>query len=478
MTIVRKIAYNTVISTGARLLGVALSLVTIGFIARYLGKDGFGSYSLILAFLYTFDSLADLGLYSLMIREISRPEVDEKKVVSNIFTIRIVALIVLLLIASSIVWFFPYSSQVKNGTIFAAISFLFLSMGQVLMGIFQKYLKTDKSAIADILGRVVQFAIIIVVIKLGLGFYGVILSLIGGCLINFVLLFVFARHYVKFSLEFDFAYWKKLIKATIPIAASIVLTLIYFKIDSIFLSIPAINRNSVSPISDVGIYGIAYKILEGLIFFPAMFVGLIMPLLSASAFNDREKFKKIFQKTLDILFVFIVPLIIGILMLSTQIVVLIGGKDFSASAGALNILVIAIGLIFLGNLFGNSIIALDKQKIGAWIYFAGMIFNIVTNLIFIPKYQYLGAAWTTTATELLVTILMFVLIYKTIHYFPKFNIWKPLIAGLIMAGFIYLFNGWNVILLVFSGLIVYLATLYLVKGIRKEEVQLLIKKEI
>ncbi|MFH1129458.1 MAG: flippase [Patescibacteria group bacterium] len=478
MTIVKKIAYNTAVSTGARLLGVALSLITIGIIARYLGKDGFGSYSLILAFLYTFDSLADLGLYSLMVREISKPGADEKKVVSNIFTIRIVALVLLLIIASLVVWVFPYSNQVKNGTMFATISFLFLSMGQVLMGIFQKYLRTDRSAIADIVGRVAQFALVLVVMKLGFGFYGAIFSLIVGCLINFLLLFVFARRYVKFSLEFDFVYWKKLIKATIPIAASIVLTLIYFKIDSIFLSIPAINRSSLSPMSDVGIYGIAYKILEGLIFFPAMFVGLIMPLLSASAFNDREKFKRIFQKTLDILFVFIVPLIIGILMLSTQIVVLIGGGDFSASAGPLNVLAIAVGFIFLGNLFGNSIIALNKQKIGAWIYFAGMVFNIATNLIFIPRYRYLGAAWTTTITELLVTVLMFVLIYKTIKYFPKFNIWKPLIAGGVMAGFIYLFNGFNIILLVFGGLIVYLGTLYLIKGIKKEEIQLITRKEI
>jgi O-antigen/teichoic acid export membrane protein len=478
MTLVRKIAYNTVISTGARLMGVALSLITIGFIARYLGKDGFGSYSLILAFLCTFDSLADLGLYSLLVREISKTETNEKKIVSNIFTIRIVALVILLIIASAIIWVFPYSDQVKNGTMLAAISFLFLSMGQVLMGIFQKYLRTDKSAIADILGRVVQFLVVIMVIKLGFGFYGIIFSLILGCLINFLLLFVFARKYVKFSLEFDFNYWKKLIKATIPIAASIVLTLIYFKIDSIFLSIPLINSGSLSPISDVGIYGIAYKILEGLIFFPAMFVGLIMPLLSASAVGDKEKFKKIYQKTLDILFIFIVPLIIGLVILSGQIVALVGGSDFSASAGPLNILAIAIGLIFIGNLLGNSIIALNKQKIGAWIYFAGMIFNIITNLIFIPKYQYLGAAWTTVGTELLVTILMFVLVYKTIHYFPKFNIWKPLIAGLAMAGSIYLFKCWNIFLLIAIGMIVYFAVLCSIQGIKKQEIQLITKKEI
>jgi len=218
--------------------------------------------------------------------------------------------------------------------------------------------------------------------------------------------------------------------------------------------------------------------LEGLIFFPAMFVGLIMPLLSQSAFADSEKFKKVFQKTLDILIIFIVPLVIGLIMLSAQVVLLIGGKDFIASGSVLNILALAIGLIFLGSLFGNSIIALDKQKKGAWIYFWGMVFNIVANLIIIPKYRYIGAAWTTTATELLVTIMMFILISRTIKYLPKFRLIRPLIAGVCMAGFLYLLKGWNIFLLVLGGLIIYLVVLYLIKGIKKEEVLLLTKKEI
>lgn len=478
MTLVRKIAYNTVISTGARLIGVAFSLVNIGLIARYLGQEGFGSYSLILAFLYVFNNVADLGLYSLMVREISKPEADEKKIVSNIFTVRTIALLVFLIIASIMVWFFPYSQQVKIGTLIAAVSFLFLSMGQVLMGIFQKYLRTDRAAIADVAGRVVQLVFVIIFIKFSLGFYSIIWALVLGCLANFILLFVFARKHILFEFGFDFPYWKKIIKATIPIAASIVLTLIYFKIDSIFLSLSIINRSSPNPISDVGIYGIAYKILEGLIFFPAMFVGLIMPLLSGSAIAEPEKFKQVFQKTLDVLVLLIIPLVIGLLMLSLPIVVLVGGNEFGDSAPALNVLSLAIGLIFLGSLFGNAIIALNRQKAGARIYFWGMIFNIVANLVFIPKYRYVGAAATTLATEFLVTILMLFLICKTIKYFPRFNIIKPLVAGAIMAGFLCFAQGWNIILLIGMGLVIYIAALYLIKGLKKEELLLLFKKQV
>ncbi len=477
MTLVHKIAYNTLISVGARIIGVALSLVSIGFITRYLGLEGFGSYALILAFLSIFNILADMGLYSLMVREISRPGANEKKIASNIFTLRIIILLMFLSLASITVWFFPYSPQIKIGIAIGAISFLFLSASQVLMGIFQKYFKVDKPALAEVIGRMTQLGLVIFFIHLDLGFFAILFTLVISSALIFVFNFFFARKYIFLSLAFDFSYWKKLLKTAFPIAVSIVFTLVYFKIDSIFLSLGFINRSSINPISDVGIYSIAYKVLEGLIFFPAMLVGLIMPLLSRFAFSDRDQFKKVFQKTLNVLIIFIVPLIIGLLMLSMPIVVLIGGEEFSASAPILQILSFAIGLIFLGSLFSNGIIALNKQKIGAWIYFGGMIFNVIANLILIPKYSLFGAAITTVFTEFLVTALMLILVWKTISSFPSFKIiFKTIFAGLTMGAIIYYFQNWNLFLLIGLGMAVYIGMLYLIKGITKEEIILLLKR--
>ncbi len=119
-----------------------------------------------------------------------------------------------------------------------------------------------------------------------------------------------------------------------------------------------------------------------------------------------------------------------------------------------------------------------KQKDGAWIYFGGMLFNIGSNLIFIPKYSYIGAAGTTVATELLVVLLTMFLISRTINYFPSFKrILKSIFATLIMAGFLYLFREWNLFLLMGGGMIVYFGVLYLIKGVKKEEILSLIKKE-
>jgi len=291
MTFISKIAYNTLVSAGARLIGVALSLISLGFIARYLGQEGFGNYALILAFLSIFNILADFGLYSLMTKEISRPGADEKKIASNIFTLRIVILLISLGTAFIAVWFFAYPFQVKIGVAIGAVAFLFLSASQVLMGIFQKYLRIDKAGFAEVIGRIIQLGLVIFFIHLDLGLLAILVALIISAASIFILNFFFARKYVPLELAFDFNLWKKLIKAALPIGISIVLTLIYFKIDSIFLSLPFINRSSVNPIIDVGIYNIAYKVLEGIIFFPAMLTGCFLntPFLSQKSLKKYIK---------------------------------------------------------------------------------------------------------------------------------------------------------------------------------------------
>jgi len=253
---------------------------------------------------------------------------------------------------------------------------------------------------------------------------------------------------------------------------AIIFTVIYFKIDTIMLSL-------MKPPADVGIYNLAYKFLESLLFFPAMFVGLIMPLMSEYAFSAMEKFKEITQKTLDILLIFIIPMIFGILFLSKDIVTLIAGQDFILSAGVLNILIIAAGIIFLGVLFSNMIIALKKQKSLIYIYGIGVIVNLVANFIFIPKYSYYGAAWTTLLTELVVTLLMLIVLSKFIKEIFSFKLFlKYLSAGLIMSLLLYFLSNWSLFISITLAILIYFGFLYLINGISTKKILVLVKKDV
>ncbi len=464
----RKIAFNTIISAGARIIGLALSLVIIGLISRYLGQDGFGYYSTILAFLFFFNSLADLGLYSICLREISRPKADEVKVISNAFTLKFVSGLFIFALSPIIVYLFPYPVEVKVGVLIGAVGFWLMSNQHVLIGIFQKYLRMDKVALAEVMGRLVQLGLVLFFVKYDFDFLYIVSALVFGSLVNFILLFLFGQKYIRISFEFDFKFWKSLLKESLPLALAIVFTMIYFKVDTIMLSL-------MKPVADVGIYNLAYKFLESLLFFPAMFVGLVMPLMSEYAFSAKKKFRKIIQRTSDILLIFAIPMVIGVIFLSENIVVLIAGPDFILSAGVLNILIVAAGIIFLGVLFSNMIIVLKKQKSLTYIYGAGVIVNLIANYIFIPKYSYYGAAWTTLLTELIVTILMLFVI-KNI---PSFRfVYKYVLAGLVMALVLYYFSSLPLFVLIILSIFVYFGVLFLIKGFSGREVLYLIKKDV
>src|SRR3990172_8948555 len=449
MALYQKIAYNVLILLGARVVGTALALFTIGLTTRYLGKEGFGEYSIALAFLYIFNSLADLGFYNILVREISKPGTDEREIVSNVFTLRTLSLFLILGLGVIAGWFFPYSIEVKKSFFLIGASYFFLSLSQVLMAVFQKHLRTDKAALAEIGGRTAQLALTLFFVFFDFGFFSIVWALTLSSFLIFLLNLLFVRKYVKFGFGFNLNLYGKILKESFPLAVSGVFILIYFKLDAVLLSL-------FKPPADVGLYGTAYKILENLIFIPAMFVGVVMPLLSRFAAAEIDNFKKIFQKSFDILILGGIPVVAGGLFLSERIINLIAGRDFLEAAGALNFLLFAVFFIFLGTLFGNSIIALSKQKTLIWIYSA--------------------AAAVTALTEFLASFLMFILIFKFLRWRPSFLIFgKAVFSGAIMAVFVYFFFSLSLPAIIAGGGIVYFAVLYLIGGISKEDIKLILE---
>jgi O-antigen/teichoic acid export membrane protein len=462
----KKIAYNTIIAAGGRVFGLTLSLITIGLITRYLGETGFGFYTTIVAFLYFFTVLSDLGLYAICVRDISKIKANERKIASNAFTIRFFGGLFFFALAPVVAYFFPYAEQVKTGILIAGAGFWLMSNQQVLIGVFQKYLKVDKIALAEVLSKATQLGLVAFFIWQGLGFLFIVSAIVGAGLVNFLLVFGFSQKYVPISFEFDFVFWKDLLKKSLPLALAVVFTAIYFKIDTVMLSL-------MKPAAHVGIYGLGYRILESLLFFPVMFVGLVMPLMSKYVFTDKAKFIKITQEALNVLLILIVPMIVGTFILSDKIINIIGGEGFSGSALVLNILIIAASAIFLGALFSNMIISFEKQKKLTYIYGFGVVINLIANFLLIPDYTYYGAALATVMTEVLATALMVWVIYKQINVLLSFkSLLKYIIAGLFMGLVLYFLN-FNLFVSIILGMAVYFGVLYLIGGISKEEIKLL-----
>lgn len=467
----KKIALNTIISAVVRIIGMVVALIIIGLLTRYFNKNDWGEYTIMATFGAIFSVLAEFGLYQIMTREISRPQAEEEKIASNIFTFRLIFSLFIFALAPIIALLFPYSNQARWGILIGMIGFWFLSDSQVLMGVFQKYLRMDKVALAEIVGRLVQLGLTIWFVKKDYGFLPLVAVFTLSCLVNFILIFTLTKKHIKLKLEFDFSFWQKIIKQSYPLALSNILVMVYFSVNSLILSV-------FKPAVDVGIFRLAYKVLESLIFFPAMFVGLIMPLISKAAVADKEQFKRIFQRSHDILLIFGLPLVLGMMVLASPIIALLGGGKYPEAEPALVVLMAAVGAIFLGTLFSYVLIAINKQKTLLFISATGAVFNLLFNFIFIPLYSYQAAAWGSVLTESLVSCLMLVFIWKNLSFFPSFKTGiKSLLAAAAMASLLWFWREGNLFLRMAAGVVIYFPILYLIRGFSYQEISQILKGE-
>jgi len=464
MTIAKKIAHNVLFIAASKVLSTVLALIGIGFVTRYLGQEGFGNYSIVLAYFAFFGAIADLGLYSITARNISREGADEEKIIGNVLALRICSSIGLLIISPLITLALPYPAEVKVGIILAALAFVFSSTYSVLNGVFQKNIAMDKVAIIELLGKIIQVSIMIISVKMDLGFIAITSSLLFYMIFNLIFVLFMVKKHITIKLHFDFLYWKKFLQESLPMGISVMVTFLYFKLDTILLSI-------LKDSSQVGIYNAAYKVIENFTFFPSMIIGLVMPLMARNIFLDKKKFQLLSNETMKVFLLLVVPLVIGTIFLSDQVINLIAGPEFQESAIVLRILIFSLAFIFFGNFFNNVLIAGNQQKKLMLVLSLAAIFNISINLFMIPMFSYYGAAFVSVFTEFLVVLFTFYLTKKYIGYVPSFkNLPKILLSGLAMGIFLFVFSDINLFLLAIGATIVYFLFIFLTKTISLAEI--------
>lgn len=463
MTLTRTIAHNTIVQVIGKIISTIIGLVVIGMLTRYLGEKGFGQYTTVMAYLQMFGVIVDMGLYVMLVKKISEEGVDEQYTASNIFTMRLISAVVFLGIAPLIALMLPYATEVKIGIAITTVAFLGVTLNQALSGIFQKHLKMYRVSIAEVLGRLVLLGITWWVVQSGLGLPWVMVAVVAGSAINFIATYVYSRSLVKLRLIFDFPYWRTIIRETWPIALSIVFNLVYFKADTVILSL-------MRPEADVGIYGSSYKVLEVLTTFPAMFAGLILPLLAAAwSLGDKERFKQVLQKAFDFLIMIALPLIGGTWVLARPVMKLITGEGFADSGPILQILIVATATIFIGNLFGNSVVAINRQRTMMWLYLGVAVVSLSGYLIFIPKFSYFGAAAVTVGSEVLITISAAAIVLSATKVrLSLLRAGKVFLAAAIMTLTLMTFNELNIFLLIGIGIVEYSVLLMVFRGVTKE----------
>lgn len=404
----QSIATNTGIAIGGRLVQAGLGLLLVALTSRFLGEAAFGIYSALLAYGSLLLIGADFGLYLTFTREASRQPHQAAAFLSDVTWLRVAGLILIFTAGSLFLRYVPALHPFPRVFWLVVLGLSAQSVSQLLMGVFQAHSVVWRATVGDLIGRLVQILTVIAVVA-GLfridSITGIVIAFAAGTSATLVV------HRLLLPVSWPIQNpprWEKvrhILRTTWPVAALLILNAIYFRIDMVMLSL-------WRPASEVGLYGLAYRIIESALFLPAMFGGLLLPHLS----RDSRVPQDLFQEALAATVWVGAGVSLLLALLARPLIALLSGPAFAGAASILAILSIALFAMFFGNLFGFTLVARGRQRSLLWLYVGLVIFNIAGNYFFIPRYGAPAAAWTTVATELIAATVAGLLVWRLSPY--------------------------------------------------------------
>ncbi|MFZ4828398.1 MAG: oligosaccharide flippase family protein [Phototrophicaceae bacterium] len=214
-----------------------------------------------------------------------------------------------------------------------------------------------------------------------------------------------------------------------PLLLNHFLATIFFQIDVVILEL-------YKGVALVGKYSVGYRWLLGLNIIPAFFTQALFARLSRHAQDDRPRLKLYYHVGLKLLALVVFPIAVVLTFSAEALTLLLGGQAFlPEGAIALQIMLWSMPIGWMNSLTQYVLIALNKQRQLTWAFALGVTFNIVTNLIFIPRYSYVAAGITTILSELILLVGFSRLLMSEVGWINWFAIWsRPMLGAGVMAG--------------------------------------------
>ena len=283
-------------------------------------------------------------------------------------------------------------------------------------------------------------------------------SVLPSFLISLVLLFGFFR---KERPKFSKAYWKFGLKYSLPIVPHGISQMLLNQCDRIMI------RSMVNPAA-AGIYSLAGNIK------------LVLVIITDSVTTawttwfysrmDKGENRAIQKRATQLLLLFFI-LTAGLMALSPELILLLGGAKYDLGKYVAIPLVLDAFALFLYNLVVPAQYYAKKTTYIMYGTMAAAAVNIVLNYIFIRLYGFVAAAYTTLASYLLFAAVHYIISGNLLKFFvvPPSRMLGICAAVAVMAAWNLLFVGSLLLRWGVCAVVVILVALYLLRQMRREK---------
>lgn len=390
----KSIKINAVLNVINSLLSVVFPLITYPYVTRVLGAENLGKVNYGFSIISYFSLIAVFGVTSYAIREGSRVREDRNKfnvLANELFTINLIttliAYVLLILTVFNVGKLCDYRLLIMLQSL--SIIFKTLSVDWINV-IYEDFLFTT---VRSIFTHIVTLVLLFVLVKNGEDYYEyAMLTVITNAIICSVNYFYCAR-YAKLRITLHPKIQKHIKSMAIFFVNAIAV--------SIYVSADITMLGWMIGDGAVGVYSVSVKIYSIMKLLLAAIYAVALPRLSFYfSAEDHSQFKKLFSEIVSTLLLLLLPVAVGIIFLSPEIMLIIGGGEFVSGAPLLSILGVALIFAILGGILTQCLnISIRKEKVCATATILSAIANVVLNIPFILYLQGKGAAITTVISE-------------------------------------------------------------------------------
>lgn len=432
-TLYKKIASNTIAQIISKALTAIISIFLIGILTKYLPQELYGSYNKVYSYLGIFAFLADLGLYTIAIREIAQGTTSKEKIIGNVLTLRALLWVAIWGIALLLALFLPgYHDSLTLLAIAIVGAFTLVSLiNSSLLALMQSQMKMEFSVISLVAGKLLNLGMIAIFLMYiftdssSYAFISVFVAGLVGLLLNTGLNYFYANKIVPIRFRWDSDYIYHIFKISLPYGIALFLSVVYFKVDVILISL--LESPQQADIS-IALYGLPMKIIEVLMVLGGFYLNSLLPSLTEKYTQKKHaEISDILGLSLKILLSFGLLLFLLGNIFAKEIIGIIATDEYITptahvynSVQALQVVLWVLLFYFLSLNFIYMLIASQRQALLLWVNIFVTVVNILGNIYIIPIYSFLGSAYITLLSQVVLFVLTGYLVLREIPLARKY----------------------------------------------------------
>jgi O-antigen/teichoic acid export membrane protein len=409
---------GSAITSAGTVFSIVFHFLSLMIMTRYISKEDFGIYVLIIVIVWIFNLLSSLGLEISIVKLVS----DEKSIKNNniivpYISMRIVSLLIftILFYALSDLIIPLFHEQISQFVLYIPIMFFLVSLRDFFNNLMQGLKLFKKYAIIQITAAIFR------IISLLFFLYFEKLTLLNLIYIEIfvpLVIIVFQLFLISFSSLLNRNHnkntYKQIMSFSTPLYLNSILTFLRERVN-VFLVGALLN-----PVS-VAYFDIAGKIPTGFSKIFQSFIVVYFPNLS-TLFSKKRKTdaESLMNKSINFLSIGMSFIVLVSFLFKDEIVVLMFSDKYAQSSLAFSLLMLNFYFRAISNIMGYSIVSAGYSSIPVKVNSVSSIINVISSLIFIPIFGFIGAVYSLLIMSIVSQIVYYYFLIKN-HIFIEMS---------------------------------------------------------